>query len=230
MALTLYLARHAEAHNPRRILYGRLPRIDLSEQGRRQAAALAEALAGLRLDAIYSSPLLRARRTADAIAAFHSGVPRYQSRLLLENRHPWEGRTHAELGNVGDRAYDPEVLGEVGETIADLRDRLARFMHRTLLRHPDGAVLAVAHADPLAALRAHLLGKTLVAASLREEAPPLASVFSVELDAAGPGRVEWFWRPPAPPPQAAAESSVGGRPADGQQAAGARNGSSPDGG
>ena len=40
MAVTIYLARHAEAANPKNILYGRLPRVDLSVGGRDQAAAL----------------------------------------------------------------------------------------------------------------------------------------------------------------------------------------------
>src|SRR6266516_1679993 len=213
--LTIYLARHAEAANPRDILYGRLPRVDLSARGREQAAALAEAMAELPLQASYSSPLLRARRTAAAIAAHHPGVPLARSSLLLENRHPYQGRPHKEIAALGDRAYDPDVLGAEGESILDLRERMVRFLRRVSGRHRDGVVAAVAHADPLAALRAHLLGKEPTIASMRQEAPPLAAVFRVELNAAGAAGLEWFWKPPAPPdqqprPEAAAES--GGSP------------------
>jgi broad specificity phosphatase PhoE len=200
---TLYLARHAEAHNPRGILYGRLPRVDLSERGRGQAEALAEAMAELPLEAIYSSPLLRARRTAATVASRHPALVLRRSRLLLENRHPYEGRTHAEIGKLGDRAYDPEILGETGETIDDLCNRLMRFLRRVARHHPGGVVAAVAHADPIAALRTHLLGLPLVAASLRQEAPPPAGVFRIEFAADDTAALEWFWKPPTPPGEAA---------------------------
>jgi broad specificity phosphatase PhoE len=226
VGLTIYLARHAEAANPRDILYGRLPRVDLSARGREQAAALAEAMGGLPLQAIYSSPLLRARRTAAAIAAHHPGVSVSRSGLLLENRHPYQGRPHKEIAALGDRAYDPDVLGAKGESILDLRERMVRFLRQVSRHHRDGVVAAVAHADPLAALRAHLLGKEPTVASMRQEAPPLAAVFRVELSDEEAAGLEWFWKPPAPPaqeprPEAAADQAAGstGSPLPGEAAA-----------
>jgi broad specificity phosphatase PhoE len=208
--VTVYLARHAEAHNPGGVLYGRLPRVDLSQQGRKQAAALAEAMAVLPLTAIYQSPLLRARRTAQAIAAHHPSVPIRSSDLLLENRHPYQGRPHAEVAKLGDRAYDPDILGSDGETIEDLRNRLVRFLHNVARRHDGEVIAAVAHADPIAALRTHLLRKELVAASLRSEAPPPAGVFRIDLRRDGSAELAWFWKPPAPPkpPQEGSSGSV----------------------
>jgi broad specificity phosphatase PhoE len=195
--LRLYFVRHAETHNPRDILYGRLPRFDLSERGRQQAVALADAMASLRLDAIYQSPLLRARRTAATIAARHPGVPVKWSKLLLENLHPYQGRPQSEIAKIGDRAYDPEILGAGGESIADLRRRMARFVQVVRARHPGGVLAVVSHADPLSALRLNLLGKESTHANLRQEAPPLASIFQVELGADGSSRLEWFWKLPA---------------------------------
>ena len=156
MAVTIYLARHAEAHNPTNILYGRLPGVSLSTNGSQQAAALAEAMAALPLDAIYASPLLRARQTAAAIAVKHPPLRVAYSRLLLETRHPYQGRTNAEVAKLGDRAYDPEILGPDGETIEQQRDRLAQFLRMIAHRHRGGVVAAVSHADPIASLRAHL--------------------------------------------------------------------------
>lgn len=63
---TIYLARHGQTvHNAGRILQG--PRLDgpLSELGVRQAQALAQALEGHPVTAVYTSPLLRARQTAE---------------------------------------------------------------------------------------------------------------------------------------------------------------------
>jgi broad specificity phosphatase PhoE len=198
------VVRHAETHNPRDILYGRLPRFDLSNRGREQATTVAEKMADLPLEVIYHSPLLRARRTAAVIAARHPGTPLKQSKLLLENLHPYQGRPHADIAKIGERAYDPEILGAEGETIANLRDRMARFLQILSRRHPGGILAVISHADPLSALRLHLLGKELTHANLRQEAPPLASVFEVELGPDGTRRVEWFWKPPEPPAPATA--------------------------
>jgi broad specificity phosphatase PhoE len=221
MGLTLYLARHAEAHNPHGILYGRLPRVDLSSSGQRQAEALAEALAVLRPRAIFQSPLLRARRTASFVAARHPGVPLRSSRLLLENLHPYQGRKHSEIAELRDRVYDPDVLGEEGETINDLCERLVRFVRRLGREYPSGEVIAVAHADPLAALRAHLLGKELVVGSLRQEAPPLTGVFRIEVHETEIGAPEWFYRPPAPPAPTNGETEAAqpGQPSEAEASA-----------
>jgi broad specificity phosphatase PhoE len=66
-------------------------------------------------------------------------------------------------------------------------------------RHPGGVIAVVAHADPLSALRLHLLGKDLTQRELRQEAPPLASVFKVELFEEDSPWLEWFWKPTPPP-------------------------------
>ena len=51
---TIWLARHGEVHNPGNVLYGRLPRMRLTPEGRRQAQALADFLAPRKLAAIES--------------------------------------------------------------------------------------------------------------------------------------------------------------------------------
>src|SRR2546426_603055 len=69
---TIYLVRHGQTvHNRERILQG--PRLDgpLSELGLRQAQSLAGALADVGLAAVYSSPLRRARQTAEAVVHGH---------------------------------------------------------------------------------------------------------------------------------------------------------------
>ena len=67
----IHLVRHGEVENPKGIIYGRLPGYHLSERGLRQARGAAEHLAEREIGAVWSSPLERARQTADAIAAPH---------------------------------------------------------------------------------------------------------------------------------------------------------------
>lgn len=72
----IYLVRHGQTlHNRDRILQG--PRLDgpLSDLGQLQAESLAGALAGKTLDAVYTSPMVRARETADVVVRLH-GVRR----------------------------------------------------------------------------------------------------------------------------------------------------------
>jgi ribonuclease H / adenosylcobalamin/alpha-ribazole phosphatase len=65
---TVLLIRHAETETMRTMLTGRLPHVNLTAAGARQAAAHAQQLSPRPLAAVYS-PLLRARATANAIAA-----------------------------------------------------------------------------------------------------------------------------------------------------------------
>src|SRR5688572_5903301 len=65
--LRIYVARHGQTEwNAARRLQGGTD-VPLNETGRRQAAALADRLAGVRLDRIYSSALQRSRQTAEAL-------------------------------------------------------------------------------------------------------------------------------------------------------------------
>ena len=73
MKTTVHVMRHGEVHNPDRILYGRKPGFYLSERGRAQAQAVADALADHDIVAVVASPLERAQQTAAPIAAQPSG-------------------------------------------------------------------------------------------------------------------------------------------------------------
>src|SRR5688572_6916704 len=101
MATTVWLARHGEVHNPRSVLYGRLPRMRLTPEGQRQADALADFLAPRPLVAIYSSPMLRARRTAAAVLARQPHLYRVCiDRDLLEINTGWQGEPMAALERI----------------------------------------------------------------------------------------------------------------------------------
>lgn len=87
----VHLVRHGEVDNPQRILYGRLEGFRLSERGSRMATQLADHLANRDIVLVVSSPLERARLTAEPIAAGH-GVTILEDPRVIEAGSHFEGR------------------------------------------------------------------------------------------------------------------------------------------
>jgi broad specificity phosphatase PhoE len=93
----VHLVRHGEVDNPTRVLYGRIPGFHLSEDGRMMAKAAAGFLAGRDVTVLRTSPLDRARETAEPIAA-QLGLAAVVDERLIEPTNHFEGLTFG----VGD--------------------------------------------------------------------------------------------------------------------------------
>lgn len=132
---TLLLVRHGETDwNAEGRLQGHTDTL-LNDYGRRQAAALAEDLAGDGIDVVYSSDLARARETAEIVAG-HLGLPVVLEPGLREkNWGSWEGLTPMER----------DATEYVGESNADHRERTLRALRAIAERHPGRRVLVVTH-------------------------------------------------------------------------------------
>jgi len=87
----VHLLRHGEVHNPDRVLYGRLPGFRLSALGEKQAQLAADWLAQRDLGYLVSSPLERARQTAEPLAAA-TGLDVAVDERLIEAANHLEGR------------------------------------------------------------------------------------------------------------------------------------------
>jgi broad specificity phosphatase PhoE len=142
---SIIFVRHGEVYNPEAIYYGRLPRFRLSENGRQQAQTAAESLGDKPIAAIYSSPMLRARQTAEIIRSFHPAVPLHITNLLQEVYTPFDGLTHLEL-----EAREWDLYTDTPahyETPQDVLARVQKFIGRTRKRHPGKRTVAVTHGD-----------------------------------------------------------------------------------
>ncbi len=162
----LLLVRHTDVHNPADVLYGRLPRYRLSDLGRQQAEVTASVLAEMPVNAIYSSPQMRARQTARILAAAHSGLKVHISKLLDEVRTSWQGTPASELEKIGFNFYG-NPLHETDERLDELWARMQKFVRRTRARHKGETVVAVSHGDPVILARAGYLGLPLTIESIR---------------------------------------------------------------
>ncbi len=142
---TVWLVRHGFVHNPKKIIYGRLPRFRLSERGVEEARAAGRMMSEMTLHAAYSSPLLRARQTAREILAFHPHLRLRHSPLLNEVFTAFEGKP----SHVGDSRRDDYYTG-VGppyEQPMDIVGRVRTFFAYVRRRHAGQNVLAVTHGD-----------------------------------------------------------------------------------
>jgi broad specificity phosphatase PhoE len=165
VSTTILLVRHADVHNPRRLFYGRLPRFRLSELGRRQAAFLADYLKTAPIVAFYTSPMLRARQTAEILASRHPGAPLHRAAPLIEVRTGWMGRVETDIPPVIN-LYEPPH-SPTDETILDVWRRVDAFIRRLARRHEGRTVCLVSHGDPVVVAHAGYLGLPLTLESIR---------------------------------------------------------------
>ena len=126
-------------------------------RGHRQAARLAAALAGEPVAAILTSPLVRARQTAEAVGAA-CGVPvAVDERLVEIDWGTWEGRPAGSLAVADvDRWRADEGTAPEGESLDSLSHRVESFCVETL--EHEGLVVAVSHVSPIKAAAAWALG------------------------------------------------------------------------
>jgi broad specificity phosphatase PhoE len=145
---TILLVRHTQVHNPKQFVYFRTPRMRLSPQGLVQAETTARFLRRESLAAIYSSPMLRARQTAQILQKFHPTVPIHQSAFLNEVRSSYQGASYAELEKMRWAFYDHRK-SEKDERREDILARFMRQLDLTMRRHSGEQVVWVSHGDPI---------------------------------------------------------------------------------
>ncbi|MGH2879496.1 MAG: histidine phosphatase family protein [Solirubrobacteraceae bacterium] len=128
---SVYLARHGQtAYNLERRFQGHLP-VPLDETGREQAHDLAERASAHAFAALWCSPLLRARETANIVAERINLTPREDARLMETDAGDWTDRlftdVHAEDpdGFAGFIEGRPDFAFPGGESFAHQGERVA---------------------------------------------------------------------------------------------------------
>jgi probable phosphoglycerate mutase len=157
----ILLARHGETEWNRVGRWQGQADEPLNETGRRQAAELAERLAGDGITAIYTSDLARARETADAVAR-RLGLEVVEDAGLREiDVGSWSGLTRAEVEQRFPEGFARWLRGEIGhdgETREQLTDRVVAAVERIAAEHPSETILVVTHGGAIRAIRRHAAG------------------------------------------------------------------------
>jgi broad specificity phosphatase PhoE len=157
-ATTLYLVRHGESEsNAARLFTGHLDS-PLTELGRRQARAVADALAAVKVDRVVSSDLSRARDTAVAIAERH-GLRVDTYRELREiDLGDMAGRPVDDVLSHPDWNEDGFVQWPGGESLDAVFDRAFGALQRIVAESPGRTVVVVGHGGVTRILVSHFLG------------------------------------------------------------------------
>ncbi len=165
-ATTVLLVRHGRTPTTGHLLPGRAPGLHLAEAGIQQAERAGERIAELkRLDAIYCSPLERARQTAAPIGKATGIRVKIDKGLLECDFGDWTG---AELKNLMklpewrtvQRAPSTFRFPH-GESFTEMQVRIVNTLDRLRVAHPGGTIVCVSHADPIKSAMAHALGTHL---------------------------------------------------------------------
>jgi broad specificity phosphatase PhoE len=164
MKQTLLFIRHGQSTwNAEHRLPGQVPGISLDDTGRQQAARLADALSVFPISAIITSPLERARETAEILAqTFHLPVF-FEPALMDIDVGEWAGKNYNELRKSDEtwKAFvrDPTVAPPGVESFLQVQERAVTAVERWRAREGSGAYPAfVAHADVVKLLVAHYTG------------------------------------------------------------------------
>lgn len=156
---TIILLRHGQAiNNIKRILAGRSDGINLTAEGIDQARNIAELIRPLNISAIYSSPIQRAKKTAEIVADTNSIDYFTDSRLIELEMGEFTGMKYENLfskyGNVFLKFYecDPEIAHYGVETFHEVKNRISNIVNFVSKKHLDQKVLLVTHMDPIKAM------------------------------------------------------------------------------
>jgi len=151
--------RHGQAkNNTDRILAGRTEGIPLTETGIKQAEHTAELLQHMNISTVYSSPIQRAKHTAEIVGEHNSLDVTIDERLIELDMGKFTGMPYDEIfnnhGNVFMKFYNGELeIAHNGvETFSDVKKRVLGIVDHVIENHPDENVVLVTHMDPIKAM------------------------------------------------------------------------------
>lgn len=156
---TVFIVRHGETEwNMKRLIQGQKDSA-LTELGINQAKELAKELRKIKFDLVFSSDLLRAKKTAEIIVAEHNLAVETTELLRERNFGDFEGKPVQAL-----RAFD-EFISTLSheqmfkyksspsvESDEEIATRLIIFLREAAISHPGKKILAVTHGGIMKAL------------------------------------------------------------------------------
>lgn len=180
---TFLLIRHATCDHVGQSLAGRAPGVSLNDAGRAEARALAARLRGTDIEAVYTSPLERARETADAVCQDRGLVPCVAPEIIEIDFGEWTGRRFVDLETDARWKAFNTARGSTripgGEMAHEAQARIVSWLERTRHDHR-GTVAVVSHSDLIRLAVAYHMGIPLDLMLRFDIAPASVSILDLE--------------------------------------------------
>lgn len=161
---TFYLMRHGNT-TAGEMIPGRMPGVHLSDDGHEQALHLAEMLAEVPFDVIYSSPLERARETAAPLCKQQKKDPVILDDIIEIDFGDWTGKSFAELEPDETwklfHTFRSGTRPPKGELMVDVQKRMVDRLESLRHEFPHGRLALFSHGDPIKLAIAHYAGMPL---------------------------------------------------------------------
>jgi len=205
----VYLIRHADVENPRRLLYGHLEGFQLSGLGRAQALVLGESLRSENIKRIVHSPLARAVETAElinskldppAILEADPELREAEFSRYLQGLPYWQIPLRRPLW-FAHKARRGVVPGD--ESVERMGGRILDVVRRVVREHPSDNMAVVSHADPLQAAWILLDGRPHNEREMYRKVVDKAGMLVLKMDGEKPAGWEYV-----PPPKVEKQATV----------------------
>lgn len=189
---TLLLIRHGHNGAVGQWLAGWRAGVHLSDEGREQARRLVDRLRGVRIDAIYTSPLDRTRETAAPLASDRGLEVREIPEIGEFRMGEFDGQRFDALETDARwrrfNAVRSVVRPPGGELMLELQSRMVGALLEIADRHAGGSVVVFSHADPIRAAILYFAGMPIDFFYRLDVAP--ASLTAIALRLGGPAIVK----------------------------------------
>ncbi|HEX7332531.1 MAG TPA: histidine phosphatase family protein [Pyrinomonadaceae bacterium] len=185
---TFFLIRHASCSGLGHKLWGRSPGVCLNEKGKFQAQQLAQRFNGIKLQALYSSPLERALETADTLAQNMKLDVKKNYALNEIDYGDWTGKTF-EILSTDERwrrynARRSTTIIPGGESFLDVQNRIVKELDVLSRQHTNARVALVSHADIIRAAVAYFTATPIDMIERLEISPCSVSVLGLDEESA----------------------------------------------
>ena len=188
----LLLIRHAPTPEPGTKLTGRQSGVSLGPKGEAIAEQAAERLAGVKLAAVYTSPIERTAETAAIVARPHGLTPVTEEGVIEADFGTWQGRSLAQLRRLKLWSqvvhFPSQTRFPDGESFPEIQQRAVEACNTIAARTGKATAAVVSHSDVIKLIVAHYLGQPLDLFQRIIISP--ASVTAIHVPTSGPPLVE----------------------------------------
>lgn len=154
MSTRFILVRHGETPASIERRFAGSTDVDLTDNGREQARAIARRLRAVRIDVMFCSPLKRCLQTAEPITDLTGRKAKIAEEIHECRFGDWENLTAAEILDAHGEALQQWLTDETmcppgGESWSQLGERVVGWFNETAKRYENRTVLAVMHGGPI---------------------------------------------------------------------------------